>query len=424
MPFLGRTILRIWHFFRWKIFYWVNPPLIDFFDPDFRDDPHPSYHNIRDRASVYESGYNYFVTEHDACKHMLRQPNLRRRQGNALPPEQAELLYDLPEEILYFLGWLDRMILFTDPPLQARLRTLIHKHFTPQLMRKLRPKIQTIVDDLLDAVADKDQMDVMADLAVPLPQIIMADMLGLPRKDRQWVHERTGTLLLGLDPAQSLDPLYAASQAARELVAYIDEEIKDRRDEEGDDIVSFLFQHEKTGEISYDEIIAMVILLMIAGSETTANLIGMGVKALLEHPEEIEKLKADPSLYPNAVEELLRYVTPVQFAFRYPAENIDYRGKAVPRGGSMCMVMAAGNRDPSVFHDPDKLDVERENAKEHLSFSHGIHYCIGAQLARLEGEIAFKSLITRFPNIQLVQEETEPSPLIVVRGMKKVSISL
>ncbi len=292
-----------------------------------------------------------------------------------------------------------RNMLNLDPPDHTRLRVLVHKAFTPALVERMRPRIQALANELLDRVQGQDRMDLIRDFALPLPATIIAEMLGVAPKDQHRFHRWSNVLLTstasGWGRICAIPTVWQFLRFNRKLIAA-------RRTEPRDDLVSAMVRAEEAGEqLSEDDLTAMIVLLLIAGHETTVNLIGNGMLALLEHPDQMATLRADPALMRSAVEELLRYTSPVEVATeRYAREDVALAGTTIPRGGMVLPVLASANRDERQFPNPDVLDLRRD-PNRHVAFGQGIHFCLGAPLARLEGQIAIRTLLDRFPDLRL-----------------------
>lgn len=309
------------------------------------------------------------------------------------------------------LAW-TRHLLNTDPPDHTRLRTLVSKAFTPRMIEQLRPRIQQITDELLDAVQERGEMDLIAEFAFPLPITVISDMLGIPVADRKPFRAWTQAIVLN----QGADPEKAeiARSAEEQFVSYIKTLIAQKHAHPDNNLTSGLVQAEEQGDsLSENELISMVFLLITAGHETTVNLIGNGTLALLEHPEQMRLLRSDPTLLPSAVEELLRYTSPVSLsAARWAREDVSIHGQVIRKGEIVRCALLAANTDPQQFADPVDLDIlRRENA--HVAFGKGVHFCLGAPLARLEGQIAIGTLLRRMPQLQLARD---PEQLVWKEG--------
>jgi cytochrome P450 len=291
-------------------------------------------------------------------------------------------------------------ILTSDPPVHTRLRRLVSRDFTPRRIREMEPRIREITTELLDAVERKGELEVMADLANPLPVMVIAEILGVP-PDRYETFKRESDIIVSSDNTAPGTPLPAAfHEAVDSLRGYFADEIGRRRRKPGTDLISALVAaHDEAESLSSEELLAFVVLLLLAGNETTTNLIGNGMLALGHNPEQIELLRRTPELISRAIEEILRYDGPVQATFRVAVEKSNVGGTEIEPGTGCFIMLAAANRDPAQFSNPDQFDILRE-PRDHLAFGVGIHYCIGAPLARLEGGIAIGELLHRFPRLR------------------------
>jgi cytochrome P450 PksS len=319
---------------------------------------------------------------------------------------------------------MNSMILVDDPD-HARLRNLVHKAFTPQMIRRLEPRIVAVSHDLLDRALDKEQVDLIADFALPLPLTVISDMMGVPEGDRLNFH-RWSSAFLDTSFDKPLALLPQLPNALR-LNRFYKKLIRLRRDNPADDLITALVEAEEGGDrLSEAELVAMLFILLLAGHETTVNLIGNGTLALLENPDQLAKLRRRPELMGSAVEELLRFTNPVEsIAPRYALDDVVLSGHRVPQGDTVLVVIASANRDETVFERADELDIERQPNK-HVAFGHGIHYCLGAPLARLEGQIAFSVLLERCPDLALAvpSDTLEWRQSAAVRGLKALPVKL
>lgn len=308
-----------------------------------------------------------------------------------------------------------------DPPDHTRLRSLVSRAFTPRAVERMRDRIEARAQEFLDVPAKDGALELVSSFAAPLPVTIIAEMLGVPPEDheqfRHWSDE--GVRVLGFGDAEDVRRSLAAQA---ELRAYLEKIVDQRRREPKDDLLSGLVAAEENGDrLTAGELFAQTMLILIAGNETTTNLISNGLLALLRNPEQMERLRADPSLLPLAVNEFLRFDSPVQLTSRMAPEDLEFKGHLVRRGEQVILLLGAGNRDPAAFTNPEQLDVARDEERP-LSFSHGIHYCLGAQLARLEGEIAFRALLDRFSHIELASSSVEWGENTILRGPKRVPL--
>jgi len=392
------------------------------FIPDVHANPYPMYARLREEDPVHWSELMeaWVLTRYEDVVAVLTDSRFsadRRQARNRFADEIARR-----EEEFGPFGR-TRTMLTSDPPEHTRLRRLVSKAFTPRMVEALRPRIQAIVDDLLDSVVDDGRMDVIADLAYPLPVIVIAEMLGVPPEHRSefkhWSDEIVGVLGGPLVPEETLQ---RSRVAVHQLAEYLSGVIAERRQEPREDLVSGLIAAEEQGQIlSEDEMLATAMLLLVAGNETTTNLIGNGMLGLLRDPDQLERLRADPSLVPVAVEELLRYDGPVQATGRVAMEDMEIGGRKVTAGQAVITVLGAANRDPAQFADPDQLDLERR-PNEHVAFGDGIHFCLGAPLARAEGQIAFETLLRRIGQPRLASESLQWGGTFILRGLKGLPI--
>ena len=314
-----------------------------------------------------------------------------------------------------------RNMLDLDPPDHTRLRALVQQAFTPRLVETMRSRIQSLADELLDTAARRGGMDLIRDYALPVPITVIAEILGVPARDRGRFH-KWSKAVVSLD---SVNGGLIALPSVWMFLRYLRRFFRMRRADPGEDLTSALLQAEESGDtLSEDELLAMVFLLLVAGHETTVNLIGSGTLALLEHPDSMEKLRRDPPLIKSAVEELLRYTTPVFLSTeRFAREDVTIRGVVIPRGALTFGVIGSANRDESVFDRPDELDLARPNNR-HLSFGQGSHYCLGAPLARLEAQIGIGTLLARTPALRLKvpPQSLRWRPSLILRGLESLPV--
>ena len=382
----------------------MSTPVFDVRDPAFVADPYPAFRFLRANAPVWKSPVGrWFLTRHEDASLMLRD----RRFGKDLTEPAAlrrrfgETAMDEPSVVEF-----SHMMLMRDPPDHTRLRGLVTKAFAARRVEQLRVHIQTMVDAILDRVIPEGGMDAMRDLAFPVPMLVICELLGIPEEDRsKFVHKpAAGAPLLNPTPPTraELDQANAGTLAS---TTYFEALFERRRREPGDDLISLMVQAEEAGErLSPEELRANVVLLFAAGHETTVNLIGNGLLSLQRHPDQWRALRDDPGLIPNAIEEVLRYESPVQAVSRTVMEPLELGGVAFDKGEILVGLVGAVNRDPDVFSDPDRFDLTREGARS-LSFGGGIHYCLGAQLARIEAEEVFGALLRRIPDLRLPEIE-------------------
>ncbi len=346
--------------------------------------------------------------------HALKDERLVKNKLTALTPEQQRKQPWMPKSFQP----LTRNMLDLDAPDHTRLRSLVHKAFTPRLVESMRERVDEVTAGLLDMARGRSQMDLIRDYALPLPTTIIAEMLGVPAGERHQFHRWSSAIVsMNFSKWSTLKAL----PNVRSFLAYIRKLVRLRREHPMEDLLSALVGAEESGQqLSEDELVAMVFLLLVAGHETTVNLIGNGALALLLHSDQMALLREDPSLIKSAIEELLRYESPLETATeRYAREDLVIAGHTVPRGALVFAVLASANRDEHQFDRPDTLDITRTDNR-HLSFGQGVHYCLGAPLARLEGQIAINALVRQFPKLKLA---VSPERLrwrrgIVLRGME------
>lgn len=383
--------------------------------PAFRADPYPYYDMLRAFAPVFhwEAWNIWFLTRHEDCATLLRDNRLGHATGYAGVPENQRPLVEMQAE------WL----LLKNPPDHTRLRGLVHKAFTPRIVEQMRAKIQEITDRLLDKVQDSGRMDLIADLAYPLPVTVICEMLGVPAADQDEFHSWSNDLARSLDLTDEAAVYDQAAEAAVVFRKYLEGLAAEKRARPGSDLLSMLVQVEEAGDkLTEDELYATCTLLFIAGHETTINLIGNGTLALLREPEQLARLLADKGLLRTAVEELLRYNSPVQLTSRVVFEEIVVGGQTIPRGSQVAFLLGAANRDPERFSEPNKLDIGRE-PNPHLALGGGIHYCLGAPLARMEGMIALETLLRRMPGLRLETDEPMYRNNYALRGLESLPVT-
>ncbi len=391
---------------------------LDFDSPDFLADPYPLYHRLRAADPVHRSPWgDWYLTRYADVAMALSDPRFCRESpggSNPLSREQRESTA------------LDRMMtmwmIYRDPPAHTRLRGLVNTAFTPQMVEGLRPRIENIVGDLLDDVQDAGSMDIIADLAYPLPVIVISEMLGVPVADRELLKGWSHRLAEALDTGVTED-LAGGVPVTVELTAYFRDLVAEKRKRPTDDLISSLIAAEAEGDtLSGEELLATCVLILLTGHETTKNLIGNGLLALLRNPRQLQKLNDGSGLIKTAVEELLRYDSPVQKMSRWTTEDIKIGDKTIPEGHLVVSLLGAANRDPEQFFDPDRLDITRRHGA-HVAFSRGIHTCLGAPLARIEGPIAIGAVLRRMPRLALQEDGLEWQKTTSLRGLERFRVS-
>ncbi|MDH4169834.1 MAG: cytochrome P450 [Acidimicrobiia bacterium] len=401
-------------------------PFFNPLEPGYIADPYPHLAEMRDHAPVQQTlAGPWAVFRHADVFRVLRDPTLSVDDANADidDSERAALFDDLVAE--FGISDDNHSILNTDPPDHTRLRRLVSKAFTPRAIEALRPRIQQLVDAALDRMARTGRADVVDELAFPLPFDVISEMLGMPEADKDLIRDWSGAMVKTLDPIISEAEARAAFAAARQMDQHIDQVIEWKRANPSDDLLTALIDVEDDGDrLSAIELRDQVVLLFIAGHETTVNLIGTGIHVLLGEPEQRERWRCDPSVEANAVDELLRYIAPVQFSRRIATADLEIDGVVIPEGSFVLTCLASANRDPA-FWGPsaDRLQLDREGAGQHVSFGSGAHYCLGASLAKLEGQLAIGSFIRRFPDATVVGEP-EWNGRINLRGLETLIVDV
>ena len=398
----------------------ANPDLAS---PRFKADPYPFYARLRAEAPVWRTKLPdkrtaWLVTRYEDVAGVLKDERFAKDPLNAQSPEQRAERPWVPG----FLEPLEQNMLDLDDPDHRRLRSLVSKAFTPRLIERLRGRIEAICRELLDIMEREGRTELVRDYALPLPATVIAELLGIPAKDQRRFH-RWSNRIVSISSGRDV---WRALPAALAFVRYLRKMSERRRLLPEDDLMSALVQAEEAGDrLSQDELLAMSFLLLVAGHETTVNLIASGTLALLEHPDQLEKLQGHSQLIKPAVEELLRYTSPVEIATeRYARRDLRICGTTVPRGELVLAVLGSANRDEQHFEDPDTLDLARE-PNRHLAFGRGgVHHCLGAPLARMEGQIAISALLKRVPTLHL---DVDPASLhwrrgIFLRGLQRLPL--
>jgi cytochrome P450 len=385
--------------------------------------PYPFYHRLRATQPVLRVPAldAWIVTTYEGVNGCLRNPRL---SSDRFPRARARL------EAKGLAGLIDdrmRSMIHMDAPDHTRLRALVNKAFTPRVVEAMEGRIDAILEELLDAAQKKGRFDLIADLAYPLPVMVIAEMLGVPAEDRskfkRWSDDLSA--VLAGDPAALSDEVLRRVMAAREeLVDYFRAIAVKRRLSPGNDLISALVQaEEEGGRLSEDELYSTLVLLLVAGNETTTNLIGNGMLALLNHPDEMRRVWEDSTFVPSAVEEMLRYDGPIQFTTRLAKADLEIHDTKVHEGEWLYLVIGAANRDPAQFPDPDRFDVGR-TANKHIAFGAGAHFCLGAPLARLEAQLALRSLSRRCPNLRLSSDKPEYRNNFNLRGLIALQVEI
>ncbi len=387
--------------------------------PEFHANPYPFYRRLREEDPVHASPLGIWVlTRYEDAVMVLRDARFGREGIAELQEARLGAARARPKN--------SRDMLFRDPPDHTRLRALVGRAFTPRVVEEMRPHIQEIVDGLLDRVEGSGGMDVIEDLAYPLPVRVICEMLGVPTSDqevfRQWSADIARSLDAALFPADS-GVGTRGQEASDALKEYFRSLIAVRRKHPQPDLLSGLIAAEEQGDkLSEAELLSTCVLILIAGHETTVNLIGNGLLALLKNPEQLRALANDPALIQTGVEELLRYDGPVQRTSRMTMADVEIGGKKIARDSVVVAAIGAANRDPAVFADPERLDVARKDNR-HIAFGFGIHFCLGASLARIEGQVAIGTLLRRWRALKLASDIPEWRESSVLRGLKTLPIT-
>jgi cytochrome P450 PksS len=397
---------------------------IDLRSPEVLRNPHPALAHLRENAPLIklpfaeQGGIPWLLTRYEDAL-WLHKDERFTKDFFKRPGLTAEELSN--QEAAAALS-INRHVLTVDPPDHTRLRSLVHKAFTPRMIRELDGRIREITTGLLDAALPKGHMDLIEEFAIPLPVTVIAEMLGVPKTDRGNFRRWTTVIVTdGIRDSHS----EALGIAVLEFVMYFNWLFDQRREAPQDDLISGLLAVEEAGDkLSQQELISMVFLLLVAGYETTVNLIGNGTLSLLQHPDSLAQLRANPALMPTAIEEMLRFNGPVGLStIRWAQEEIERHGQIIPQGALVASSYLAANRDPAAFENPDTFDITRD-PNPHVAFGFGIHYCLGAPLARLEGSIALASLLERAPGLQLAvdPDALDWQPMMTLRGMKGMPV--
>jgi cytochrome P450 len=403
--------------------------VFDPFDPTWASDPFPLYADLRERAPIHRNHLGFWVVaRHEDCLAVLRD---RRASSDSMNVDVERMPAGFRTPVAaddpIAAAMLEmRPFLFRDPPDHTRLRGLVAKAFTPKVVESLRARTQEVVDELLDAAVAAGRVDLLETFAYPLPVRIICDLLGVPVEDQDRFKAWSGALARGLDPDFLLtDEIIAArGEAVVQFSQYFFELLAERRRRPGEDLLSALARTEDGGTVlSEGELLSTCILLLVAGHETTVNLISGGTLALLRHPDQLERFRTDPSVTRSGVEEMLRYVSPVQLTGRSLIEACEIGGVRFERGDFVMVLLASGNRDAAQFDDPDRFDVAR-TPNNHLGFGFGIHHCLGAPLARMEAQVALSTLVRRAPRLALTVDDVTYKHNVVLRGMEELPVSL
>lgn len=390
--------------------------------PDGRADPYPRYAALRETARVHRGGMGgmWFVTSYDLCRHVLRDGAYGKHPEGTMPGFGVE---ESADRSAYMTEFRRASMLFLDPPDHTRLRGLVHREFTPRRVDALRPGIRNLLEPILDRMADEGEVDVMEVLAFTLPVAVIGELVGVPEADREGFRSLVRASAALIEPGVTSEALEVAAAAQQTMRDYFRELIAEKKQRPGDDLLSALIAVEEDGDrLTETELIANIILLFAAGFETTTNLIGNGLWTLLGRPDELRRARScNPGEMAGVVEEILRFESPVQLDARYVQRDTELDGHAIPAGDTVITFLGGANRDPQRFEDPDRFDPTRAD-NQPLSFGFGIHHCLGAQLARAEGQEVFSALLTRFPTLEHAEREPRWRPGITLRGLEQLRV--
>jgi cytochrome P450 len=395
------------------------------FTEGFLQDPYPAYSRFLEEGRIHYLDYgagNWSVFHYADCVSLLKDTRLSsKRSGALLLPLPAERRGEFDELARLLSLWM----LFIDAPEHSRLRKLMNKGFSPAVMESLRPQIEAIVDRMLEPLRHASEAELMHEIAHPLPVRVIAEMLGIPStmQDQLVPWSNAIATLLG-NPRRTVEQCQSAQQAVLALTQYFRDVAAERRKQRGNDLISLLLEIEEDGEVlTEEELYAQCVMLLFGGHETTRNLIGNGMYALLKHPEELSRLRDHPEMIRTAVEELLRYESPLQYVTRIAKEEMELCDVQLRQGDLIALMLGAANRDPQQFKDPCQLNLSRLN-NAHLAFGAGVHFCIGNQLARLEGQVAILRMFQQFPRMRLTVQQLEWVPNFAFRGLKALPVAV
>ncbi len=399
------------------------PPQLDFRDPAFLADPYPVFRKLRAIAPVWKAPFGrWFLTGYEDTAALLRDRRFGKGYGD---PEALERRFGPTASQEPAVVELTHMMLMRDPPDHTRLRNLVTKAFTARRIEALRASIQDLTDRLLDKVMPLGRMDAIRELAFPLPVLVICELLGIPEVDRERfvTGSSSGGALLNPTPPTRAE-LDSANAGTLQSSAYFEALFDQRRRDPQDDLITQLVQAEEAGDrLTTPELRANVSLLFAAGHETTVNLIGNGCYSLLRHPDQWQVLRDDPALVANAIEEILRFESPVQAVGRTVSEPIEFSGAALTKNDIVVSLVGGANRDPAVFEEPERFDVTRKDLRP-LSFGGGIHFCLGAQLARIEAAVVFETMLRRLPDLRLADPDRPKwRPSFVLRGLTELPVA-
>jgi len=392
------------------------------FVPSFKANPYLQYGRLRDEDPVHRSiaMQSWILTRYEDCLTVLRDPSSFSSDGRNAGGQLGDVIRQQRAESP--LGEA-QTLLSIDPPAHTRMRAIVNRVFTPRRVEALRPRIEEIARELLAAAPAEGGFELMAGLAQPLPVIVIAELLGVPPSDRAQFKEWSNALAATTDVMNSEAVLNQARETTAELIDYFGRFVSERRVAPQDDLISALVAAEEAEQLTHDEILAFAILLLVAGNETTTNLIGNGTQSLLDRPEVADRLRAAPAGVPTAIEEMLRFDSPVQAVVRISLGDVVIGEKTIEQGDVLMMMLGAANHDPEQFAEPGEFDPARD-PNRHLSFGMGPHFCLGAPLARLEAEVTFNALLSRYASIGRGEGDPERGGTLLLRGLTKLPLAV
>lgn len=389
--------------------------------PEFINNPYPTFTRLRNEAPVFwsDKGKYWIVSKYADIQQILRDLHYEKGVANPKAMGAAQQVPAVQEAMKNRSTWM----LNQNPPVHTRLRSLVNRAFTPTMVNGMRSHIEDIANHLLDQVQAKGEMDIVHDFAFPLPVIVIAEMLGVPAADREKIKAFSKPLTDALEPGFDMERVTKTNKAVKEFEDYLRPLVEERKRQGTSDLISALVTAEEAGDkLSMEELLGNCVLMLVAGHETTVNLIGNSVLNLLRHPEQLDKLRANPDLALTAVSESLRYESPVQTVRRIASQDMELHGQKIEKGDVLLLLLGSANRDPEHYENAEGMDIARENNK-HLAFGTGIHHCLGSSLAEVEGQIALNVLLKRCPNLKLKSQNVEFKFPFALRGPKELLVT-